>query len=290
MNDIPMNVNLRTLENLLPSLQGQQKKLTEYIIKNYDTIGHINITYLAEQSHTSGATVTRLSRLLGYDSFQSFKIALVQNIDSFPTILYPDFDENDSMEDLVKKVFHSDMEAINTTYKVIDFDELKKAVLLIRDAKRFELYGFGTSGAVVYDAGQRFFKIGRFNHVITDNDFQALSASLLDERDVVLAVSHTGRNAALLQNIGIAKKVGAKIISITQHGKSPLQSLSDVVLYTSSRETAFKSDAMSSRIAQMAILDVLYVALGFMNYEESYKKIKTARAATDSKKVAQQIL
>ena len=59
----------------------------------------------------------------------------------------------------------------------------------------------------------------------------------------------------------------------------------DIVLYTSSSETAFNSDALSSRIAELAIVDMLYVGVAFKKYDEAYNNIVKTRKALDSTKI-----
>ncbi|HOV39284.1 MAG TPA: hypothetical protein PLG79_11210, partial [Spirochaetales bacterium] len=74
------------------------------------------------------------------------------------------------------------------------------------------------------------------------------------------------------------------VIALTNYGRSPITKISDVVLFTSSRETAFKSDAMSSRIAELVIIDALWAAVAFQNYDWSYQNILKTRDATAPKK------
>ena len=83
----------------------------------------------------------------------------------------------------------------------------------------------------------------------------------------------------------IARQSGAKTIAITNYGKSPIVEKADVVLYTSSNETAFNSDALSSRIAELTIIDMLYIGVSYKRYDESYANILKTRKALDSTKI-----
>ena len=59
----------------------------------------------------------------------------------------------------------------------------------------------------------------------------------------------------------IALEGGASVISLTNVGRSPLADISTIALHTASNETRYRRVALSSRIAQMAIVDVLYTMI-----------------------------
>jgi DNA-binding MurR/RpiR family transcriptional regulator len=86
----------------------------------------------------------------------------------------------------------------------------------------------------------------------------------------------------------IAHEAGATIIAVTDYGKTPISKIADVVLYTTASQTAFKSDALSSRIAQLTILDTLFVGVAFVSYGESQENIIKTRNATVDKKIIQE--
>ena len=73
------------------------------------------------------------------------------------------------------------------------------------------------------------------------------------ENSVVIGISHSGSNKGLLEALEIARARGAKIIAITSYQKSALSQLADITLYTSTRETEFRTEASSSRLAQLSI-------------------------------------
>ena len=94
-----------------------------------------------------------------------------------------------------------------------------------------------------------------------------------------------GGSGCVAMDMDIAKQSGAKTIAITNYGKSPIVEKADVVLYTSSNETAFNSDALSSRIAELTIIDMLYIGVSYKRYDESYANILKTRKALDSTKI-----
>lgn len=272
------------LQNLLPKLSDTKRQAAQYVLDHYQEIEKLNITELAELSGTSLSTIVRLTKDLGFKKYQDFKISLAREIQNPVTQLHEALNKSDTLQIIKEKVFRSNSEAILSTLQSLSEPDFEKAVSLLKQAERIEFYGFGGSAAVVQDASHKFLKVGIKCQAICDNDLQAMSAALLKSGDVVVAVTHTGRNKALLYNLKLARDAGAAVIVITNFGSSPVVKLADAVLFTTARETAFKSDALSSRIAELTIIDALFVSTAFMDYETSNTNIGKTRSATIGKK------
>lgn len=108
---------------------------------------------------------------------------------------------------------------------------------------------------------------------------QAARAAMLGPGDVVIGVSHSGTSKDVVTAVHIAKEQGARVIALTHVGKSHLTKLSDVALQVSSRETAFRTEAMSSRIAMFSLMDAVFVALALRRYETAVSNIQRVRLA-----------
>ncbi len=272
------------LQNLMPKLSDTKRLAGQYILEHYLEIENLNITELAELSGTSLSTIVRLTKDLGFKKYQDFKLSLAREIQNPAATLHEALLKSDTPATIKEKVGKSNSEAIISTMKSIPDEEFEKAASLLGQARRIEFFGFGGSAAVAMDAAHKFLKIGIKSQALFDNDLQAMSASLLGPGDVVVAITHTGRNKALLYNLKLAREAGASILVITNFGTSPVLKFADVVLFTTARETAFKSDALSSRIAELTIIDALFVSVAFMNYEQSNTNIGKTRSATIGKK------
>ncbi|PTQ57352.1 MAG: Sialic acid utilization regulator, RpiR family [Candidatus Carbobacillus altaicus] len=71
-------------------------------------------------------------------------------------------------------------------------------------------------------------------------------------------------------------------MSITNYAKSPITSVSDIVLLTSAKETPLRSGALTSKIAQLHVLDILYTAVAIQLKERSLASLnRTAHAVLD---------
>jgi DNA-binding MurR/RpiR family transcriptional regulator len=83
----------------------------------------------------------------------------------------------------------------------------------------------------------------------------------------------------------LAKEAGATTIVLTNYGRSPILEYSDIVLNTMARETQFRTEAMTSRIAQLAVVDALIAALALADYERSVSTIKKTFDVLSTKRV-----
>jgi DNA-binding MurR/RpiR family transcriptional regulator len=253
--------------------------VAEYVVNNPDLIIHSSIMEVAENSKVADATVVRFCRTFGLKGFQDLKIHLAREIVSEKERVYEDLKENDPPDAVFDKVFQANVQSLKDTLNVLDKNEIKKAAALLKKAGKIFFIGVGTSGPNVIDAYNKFSRLGINCLCHTDSHLQIAAAALLQKGDVVIAVSHSGSTKDPIETIEIAKKNGAKIICITNNSLSPITKVSDVKLHTASRETRFRSEAMSSRLAQTSILNSLYmtVALGDIKKTLSYnKKIEDA--------------
>jgi RpiR family carbohydrate utilization transcriptional regulator len=267
------------------SMNKKECMICDYIKSCSKKIIHMTITELAEKCNTSEASIVRLSKKLGYKGFQAMKINIAQDVIEPSRQIYEDLCKDDTVSTIITKVFKSSVQTLDDTLNVLDTTQMEAAVNLITNAGTLLFFGVGGSGPVAFDAQHKFLKIGYLSIAFNDDNMQAMSASIIGDGDVVVAISHSGASNGVIEALEIARESGAKIIVITNYSRAPILKCSDVHLFTSSTETAFKSDALSSRIAELAILDALFVGVSFKKYDESYSNIIKTRKALDSKKI-----
>ncbi len=288
MNELNINTNpgfFTRINAAMSKLRDSEKKIIEFIEQNQDEIIHLSITEVAERSETSESSVVRLCKRLGYKGFQDLKINLAKEVIAPEKQIHEVIEKGDDVVMIKKKVFQSNIQALYDSIEVCDDDQLKKAVDAIANARLIEFYGTGGSGAVALDAHHKLLKLGIKSFTYSDPVLQAMSASVLTNLDVVIAISHTGSNTDVLDALKIAKEAGATIICITNSSKSPITKISDIVLQTASKETLFRTDAISSRIAQLTIIDILVASVATQQYELYYSNLQKTRKSTTDKKL-----
>jgi DNA-binding MurR/RpiR family transcriptional regulator len=139
------------------------------------------------------------------------------------------------------------------------------------------IYGFGNSATVCQDMETRLLRFGMAVQAFNDVHMQVTSAALLDARDVVIAVSHTGANKDILESLRIARQNGVKIIAITSYAQSELARSADIALVGMGREVHYRSEAAASRLVHMAIGDILYTCLAMKMPEQYHTNLQKMR-------------
>lgn len=274
------------VQSMLPEMKKKNdEKISRYIELNSKEIIHMTVAEAAEACEVSEAAMVRYSQKLGYKGYQAMKISIAQEAIAPEQQIYGQLSKNDTVKTIVDKIIDSEIQALKSTSEVLDRNAVNDAVNLILNSKTLLFYGIGGSGSVALDGQHKFLKIGYLALAYTDSNLQAMSASVLTKEDVVVAISHSGASKDILIALQLARQSGAKTIVITNYAKSPIVEQADIVLNTFSTETTFSSDALSSRIAELSIIDMLYIGVSFKNYEASYANIKKTRKALDETKI-----
>jgi RpiR family carbohydrate utilization transcriptional regulator len=121
--------------------------------------------------------------------------------------------------------------------------------------------GVGTSAPLAQDAAYRLLTLGIRAQAPPDVHVQHVAARLLGPGDACFAVSHTGQTRETIAAMRAAREAGATTIAVTSFSHSPLTEIAEIVLVAGSRETAFRIEAMASRIAHITVLDAIFVSL-----------------------------
>lgn len=254
-------VKVPILANAYSGLTKGEKIIANYIMDNAATIMEQTISDLAANTGKSEITVSRFCKKLGYSGLQSLKIALAADMTLSNQKEYGNIEPEDSYEVVTKKLFSKIEEGLHDTIKLLDFKAVEEAVEKLVTAKRVAVYGFGNSAIVCRDIETRFLQFGIPVQAYSDAHQQGISASLLTDADVAIAVSHTGMTAELLETVRIAKNNGATIIVISSYTKSPLVKLADIALHGMGQEARYMPGAIASRLIHMAVADVLYAGM-----------------------------
>ncbi len=278
------------LKEMKEKLTKSEKKLAEYILENLNEVKEINTYELAERSGTSQATIIRFAKKLGYSGFPAFKIALSEDLGKRAHkrregLIHNEISIDDTYGDIAKKVVFENTAAIKDTFSILDEGKIEEAVELLDNAGKILILGAGFSGLVGKDFHYKLMEIGKITFYDSDSHIQMANISVMTEEDVIFVISHKGDSSDIYNVVRMAKSRGIKVISLTRLADNPISSLADVRLHTVAEDVAFRSTAISSRIAQLSIIDVLYIGLVRKNYTEAKKYLDSSRELVQPLKI-----
>jgi DNA-binding MurR/RpiR family transcriptional regulator len=259
---------------LLPTMSKTNKRIASFILEDPNRIVKMSVTELAEATDSAQSSVIKYCRQIGLSGFQQLKLSLAGETVARVQFIHEDLEQGDDVDSIVGKIFAAGGQALSDTRSVLDIDSVKKATEIFRAAKRIEIYGIGSAAPIAEDARYRMLRIGLDVRMEIDSHVQAISASLTNPEIATLTISHSGASIETLTATRLAKEAGAKTVVITNYGRSPIQAYADVILYTMAKETLFRTEAMTSRIAQLCVVDALIATLAMADYARSTDTLK----------------
>lgn len=274
-----MEVSVRLkIKSLYNGLSAKEQNIADYILENPISVAYNSISYLSDELNVADSTLFQFAKKLGYSGFKEFKMAILIEENNFSTTsIHEKIEIDDNELTMAQKVFDSNIKTLTNTKNILRLDDLKKAAEIISNSNLLYFFGVGGSGILAEDAYHKFLRSPAHVRHSTDYHIQLMEASLLTPQDCAICISHTGKSKETIKIAEIVKEAGAKVIVITSHASSPLAKIGDVVFISISEEIEFHSEALSSRISQLSILDSLYVILMFMNKEKSKEALSKVR-------------
>ncbi len=260
------NYPLLKIYGIVASLKNAEKKLAEYILENPKTTINSTIEELAEKSKSSYATISRFAKKLGYSGYKDLKKNLLDDIllnnsEDLTSNSY-NFDENTTIESAIEKTFALSHKILTECESFTVNSEMEKATSAILNSKKVLIVGSGTSGLSAQYAYLKIFRLGINCKAETDPVIYSMEASLLEEEDVFIGVSSSGRTTSIVDAAKIALEKKATIISLSDYAISPLNKIADINLHTTPRNTnLFKNLEMPLLIGQISLIDILFSLL-----------------------------
>ena len=282
-DDLPkMDKTTLNIKILYDKMGSAEKRIADWLIENPGEIIPLSIVDLAERCNCGEATIVRFARRLGFSGYQDMKISLAQETNS--TSVSTTITSEDKAETIYDKVCNDIYCALEKTKLAVDPDALQTACERIAKAHRIVIFGLGNSASIAKDAEHKFLRAGCDAAAYSDNHMQVIAASHLTDKDVVLAISHSGSSKDIIDALKIAKSAGATTICITNEGKSPILNTSDIILNTASDETKHNILALNSRIAQLSLINVIYYYIVYNRPDSALEAIKNTERSLLSKK------
>lgn len=279
---------LITIRSLLPNLAPVEQRVAQAVLDDPGGVAWRSISELARSCGTSATSVVRFCRAIGLKGYPELRLALagaVAHDDASVVAASSDIEPGDDPATITKKIACADAAAVTDTASRLDTVTLVKVVDVLAAANRIDIYGVGASGFVAVDLQVKLQRINRPAFAWPDPHMAATSAALRGEGDVAIGVSHTGTTVDTIDALTEARCYGATTVAITNFPWSPITEAADYVLLTAARETAFRSGAMTSRIAQLTVVDCVFVTLAQRDLPGTMEALQRTFNAAQAKRV-----
>ncbi|MDC3414050.1 MurR/RpiR family transcriptional regulator [Aquibacillus sp. 3ASR75-11] len=270
------------LKEILQNIPPSERKIAEFIISNPKAAVGCTASELGELSSTSSAAVIRLCKSLGLKGFQELKLRIAGDIPNSFNGRYQDIVPNESRESIVNKMTNNSLQAITETANIINYQTLEHTVDVILKTEKIHFFGVGASGVIAQDAQQKFIRINKPASAFMDIHVAATYIANVTPNDVVMGISFSGETMEVVKILELAKQKGATTISLTSYGSTSVSEIADIPLYISaSQEATFRSGATSSRLAQLHMIDILFMCVVTEQYDETMRNLEKTKNAVD---------
>jgi DNA-binding MurR/RpiR family transcriptional regulator len=254
------------INGLLPALSPAEQRVARIVLADPADAARRTITDLAAAAQTSEASVVRFCRSIGLTGYPQLRIRLaeeaarrVEPVDARVAggAIHPGAD----LSQIIATVAFNDARAVEETAQQLDPVVCEQIVHAMLKAARIEVFGAGASGFVAADFQAKLHRLGRVAYYWPDVHGALASAAMLNAGDVAFGISHTGTTWDTIEMLTRARQAGATTVALTNFPRSTISEAADLVVTTAARETTYRSGALASRLAQLTVLDCIFVAL-----------------------------
>lgn len=278
------------IEASAASFTPTMRRIARAIRDNPAIVLEKTISQIADACGTSVASVVRFCRAVGVSGYAELRMSLATELGREAAqfgsglTLGAEIARTDTLEDMASKVASLEILAIEETVSSLDFQTLERVVAALEQAQRILLFGIGASHMVAQDLHHKLFRVGRNAFLLADAH-EAWSAALLSpSQTVAIGFSHSGTTADTVRFLELARQSGALTVAITGSPESPLARAADERLIAHARESTLRAGAMVSRIAQLVLVDCLFMGVARLRYEQTVDALRLTRDITHPKR------
>ena len=268
---------------MLPEMSPLESRIIERLLRaDFDET--VPLKAVADGAGVSEAMVVKTAKKLGFDGFRELRAALVAYRRQPSVDLHQELRPEDTAETILQKVFRTSIQALEETLAILDLAAFRRTAELIHGSRQRDFYGLGGSAQIARDVAHKFLRIGIRASVFDNSHMMAMSANLLGSGDLVVAFSHSGRSSGLVEAVRLAKGNGAAIVAVTNYESGPIAELADAVLCSAAQGSPLTGENAAARIAQLNIMDAVFVAVAQMGYAQAENNLSRTMAAVQSKR------
>lgn len=267
------------------TLRPAEARVARAVLDDPDAALTSTVASLAASAEASQASVVRFARALGFSGLPELRIALARELSRRQVelersdIAEGQINSTDSLAEVVTKLAFHEARSIEQTARLIDHADLDAVAHAIAQASQTCAIGVGASGLAAGDLAQKLQRIGLMCQYSPDTHVQLTQAALASPDSVLVAFSFGGSTVEVYRSVKLARARGALTVAVTNAPESPVAKAADIVLLTSAREAQLRAAALASRMAQLAVVDFLFVRVAQLRFDDLESALEATRVA-----------
>lgn len=269
---------LSRIEQQIPDLSRAEQRVGRWLLEHPKQAVTATLADVARSCGTSEPTVIRFCRHIGLSGFRELAIRVTEALSQPASFVHRAVSAGDNVSDAVTKVLDTSIQSLIELRAHSSSMPVEKAVAVMSDARQIAFAGLGASGHVATDACHKFFRLGIPCSSLTDTPKILQFAAIAGLGDVLVITSHSGRWTELSRAAHLACEGGATVIALTDPASGLADEVDILFPYAAIEDTSVYTP-MSSRLAQLALLDAIHVALALSMGEAATSMLRRSKAA-----------
>lgn len=261
------------LEEYRPLASKAEGPVIDFIIDDIEAAAGMAVRTLADKSGSSVSTIMRLVHKLGYPGYREFQQALIYDLAARRRSARSSMGgiaPGDSTRSVVYKLATQTVHALDATATSIDVSAVDRAAYLVGHARSVVLFGMGASLIVAEDLNLKLLRANIPCVCNQDWHSQLLAAKNVGPEDVAVAFSYSGTTREVVRCAQRAREGGAPVIAVTGNtARGALLRYADVTLSVAANERGLRNGAMTSRMAQLLMVDILFNVVALRDYDNA---------------------
>lgn len=260
------------LRESMDSFSATERRVAVFILTNADDLPSISISTVAGECQTSKSMVVQMCKKAGYKGFKDLcnklSVDLALSARQEMAADYRDIHPDCTVDQICHITMRKEIDSLQNTLDMLDAERVEAAVDILLGARRIHLFGVGNSAVVALDMHNKLQRIGLDSHFSQDTHCQLTAASTMIDKDCAVVFSYDGTTRDMIDVMRYAREGGATVISITRYRPSPISDAADIALYVAAGESLVRSAAMSSRLAMLTMVDMLFSCVASKSHDE----------------------
>jgi RpiR family carbohydrate utilization transcriptional regulator len=268
---------LTEIRSALRSLSVSEARVAEIILDRPYEFLDWSAADLARLSATSGATVVRTCRQLGYDGLRDLRLTLARDL-GFPAPAATGEPVGEGRP-LVVGLFEDAARSMAAMVTPESIEGFSRAVAYLARAPRILAVAAGPSHSLAHDFAIQARLGGHPAECWSDAIMQVGLAGQLGHSDVCLAVSHSGLNSLTIEAAEAARDAGAFVVALTGYRHSRLVNIATVSIIANTFDFGTTGQAAINSAAMMLFLRGLVLGMAELGSEAGKGAVPQSPAA-----------
>lgn len=264
---------LERIHVIIPDSPVKLRRLCEYITKNCQSVSLMSVAELARESSVGVATVMRLVKVLGYESF----ISLKRDINSACLEKFADTETSQSFylkdeisdTDSLAYSFADSIKAIEKTLGDLERVQFTKINDMLLNGRCIHILGFRTSKAIAsFFSYQLEALLGNVTELGENESFIYDRILRFQDGDVLFIINNYPTVKKATEIVAFCRSLGHSVIVVSDSINNPLLKFADAYLITSKNESN-----RYSVLPTLAVLEAIVNEIGIRTAPISIRKI-----------------